>query len=113
MLTIFHAWYIITGFVASATSYTVAFVILPVVHHIHACVDAAHATDRYIIYFVRLFIYCVESKQAVFGTFSSRRGRDTREGTLSPDANCAITKNIRVMHKYNKHEESLYHVPQG
>jgi len=92
MLIIFHAWYIVTVFIASATPYTVAFVTFPAVDHIHASVDVAHAADRYIIHFVRFFIYQVESKQAVFGTFLSRRKRGTGDGTLSPDANFANTK---------------------
>jgi hypothetical protein len=55
-------------------------------------VDATHAADRYINLFVRFFIYQVESKQAVFGTFLSRRRRGTGGVILLLDANCANTK---------------------
>ncbi len=66
MLILFHAWHIIKAFVASATPYTDAFVILPVVDHIHACVDATHAADRYISYFVRfLFIRSKADKRCL------------------------------------------------
>ncbi len=59
-------------------------------------VDATHAADRYINLFVRFFIRQVESKQAVFETFLSRR---RREITLLRDAKCANTKkNIRIVH---------------